>query len=78
MQWARDSEPGEANSEEPEAVIQQGGQTVLTIGRNSFSPRETTIKRWQAADTITWARGEHKVKTGVDFQFDDIRLGTLL
>jgi len=72
MQWARDSEPGEANSEEPEAVIQQGGQTVLTIGRNSFSPRETTIKRWQVADTITWARGEHKVKTGVDFQLDDI------
>src|SRR5262249_17346670 len=34
--------------------------------------RETTIKRWQVADGITWARGVHKVKTGFDFQFDNI------
>jgi hypothetical protein len=72
VQWAKDQEPGEANSANPEAIIQQGGQTVLTIGRNSFSPRETTITRWQVADTLTWARGEHKVKTGLDFQFDNI------
>jgi hypothetical protein len=72
VQWAKDQEPGQANSANPEAIIQQGGQTVLTIGRNSFSPRETTIKRWQVADTLTWARGEHKVKSGVDFQFDNI------
>jgi hypothetical protein len=49
VQWAKDQEPGEANSANPEAIIQQGGQTVLTIGRNSFSPRETTITRWQVA-----------------------------
>jgi outer membrane receptor protein involved in Fe transport len=72
VQWAKDQEPGEANSANPEAIIQQGGQTVLTIGRNSFSPRETTIKRWQVADAVTWARGTHKVKSGLDFQFDDI------
>jgi TonB dependent receptor len=45
---------------------------VLTIGRNNFSPRETTITRWQVADTTTWIRGQHKVKGGFDFQFDDI------
>jgi outer membrane receptor protein involved in Fe transport len=72
VQWARDQEPGEANSPNPEAIIQQGGQTVLTIGRNSFSPRETTITRWQVADSVTWARGTHKVKTGLDLQFDNI------
>jgi outer membrane receptor protein involved in Fe transport len=72
MQFLRDQEPGEANSENPEAVVQQSGTTVLTIGRNNFSPRETTIKRWQVADTLTWARGAHKVKGGVDLQFDDI------
>ena len=71
-QWARDQEPGEANSSNPEAIIQQAGTTVLTIGRNSFSPRETTIKRWQVADTVTWVSGAHKVKSGFDFQFDDI------
>ncbi len=72
FQYARDSEPGEANSENPEAVIQQGGVTVLTIGRNNFSPRETTIDRWQFADTVTWIRGAHKLKGGFDIQADDI------
>jgi outer membrane receptor protein involved in Fe transport len=72
LQWARDQEPGKANNDEPEALVQQGAQTVLTIGRNTFSPRETTIKRWQAADTVTWARARHKVKAGFDMQFDDI------
>src|SRR3954470_16398347 len=72
LQWARDQEPGEANSADPEAIVQQNGTSVLTIGRNSFSPRETTIKRWQVADTLTWARGPHKLRTGVDFQFDNI------
>ena len=71
-QWARDREPGEANSADPEAIIQQAGTTVLTIGRNSFSPRETTIKRQQIADTATWASGAHKVRSGIDFQFDRI------
>ncbi|HEX5215851.1 MAG TPA: carboxypeptidase regulatory-like domain-containing protein [Vicinamibacterales bacterium] len=72
FQLARDEEPGEANSADPEAVVQQSGSTVLTIGRNNFSPRETTIKRWQIADTLTWLRGDHKFKGGFDFQFDDI------
>ena len=52
--------------------MQESGTTVLTIGRNNFSPRETTIKRWQLADTATWLRGQHKFKGGFDFQFDDI------
>ena len=56
----------------PEAVVQQSGTTVLTIGRNNFSPRETTIKRWQIADTVTLVQGTHKLKGGFDFQFDDI------
>jgi outer membrane receptor protein involved in Fe transport len=72
VQWAKDEEPGLANSGNPEAIVQQGGQTVLTVGRNSFSPRETTIKRWQVADAVTWAHATHKVKTGLDFQFDNI------
>ncbi len=51
FQLARDKEPGLANSANPEGVVQQSGTTVLTIGRNNFSPRETTIDRWQLADT---------------------------
>jgi outer membrane receptor protein involved in Fe transport len=72
VQVLRDKEPGEANSDAPEAVVQQSGATVLTIGRNNFSPRETTIERWQIADSLTWVRGAHKIKGGFDFQFDDI------
>jgi outer membrane receptor protein involved in Fe transport len=72
VQIAKDREPGEANSANPEAAVNQGTTRVLTIGRNFFSPRETTIERWQVADTVTWVRGSHKIKGGFDFQFDDI------
>jgi hypothetical protein len=72
FQWAKDQEPGLANSAMPEAAIRQGGTTVLTIGRNNFSPRETTIKRWQIADTGTWALGKHTLKGGFDRSSDDI------
>ncbi|MDQ2870407.1 MAG: TonB-dependent receptor [Acidobacteriota bacterium] len=71
-QYAKDSEPGLANSANPEGIVQSGGQTVLTIGRNSFSPRETTIKRYQAADTVTMLAGGHTVKVGFDYNKDDI------
>ena len=50
-QYVKDSEPGKANSAHPEAQIKQGTLRVLNIGRNTFSPRETTIKRNQIADT---------------------------
>ena len=71
-QWARDIEPGFANSDRPEAIVRQGGSTILTIGRNSFSPRGTTIRRAQVADTFTWMRGTHFLRGGADLQFDRI------
>lgn len=71
-QWARDREPGTANSTNPEAIINQGGTPVLTIGENFFSPRETTIKRWQIADTATYLFGTNTLKGGFDYQHDNI------
>lgn len=72
VQYAKDQEPGLANSSNPEATIRQGGVTVLVIGRNFFSPRETTIKRYQLADTVSWALGTHTLKGGFDYSKDDI------
>src|SRR4029079_12434330 len=72
-QWAKDEEPGKANTNLPEAVIRQSGRTILTMGRNNFSPRETTIKRWQVADTPTHARGAHTFKAGFDVNRDKIK-----
>jgi len=72
LSWQKDSEPGQANSDLPEALVRQGGQTVFTVGRNFFSPRETTIDRWQFADTFTWIAGRHTMKYGFDFVRDDI------
>ena len=72
FQYAKDQEPGLANTDAPEALIRQGGVTVLTIGRNFFSPRETTIKRWQLADTATYVMGNHTLKGGFDYSKDDI------
>lgn len=71
-QYARDKEPGKANSANPEAIIRQGGATVLVIGRNFFSPRETTIERTQVADTLTYLRDAHTFKAGFDINQDDI------
>ena len=71
-QYAKDSEPGTANSSKPEANVLQGGRTILTIGENFFSPRETTIKRWQIADAVTYLFGTHTLKGGFDYQHDNI------
>lgn len=72
VQYAKDKEPGEANSSMPEALIREAGVTVLTIGRNFFSPRETTIKRYQIADTATYMVHNHTLKAGFDYSKDDI------
>jgi hypothetical protein len=71
-QYAKDQEPGLANSSMPEVVIRQGGVTVLTAGRNFFSPRETTIKRYQIADTLSYLVGAHTFKGGFDYSRDEI------
>lgn len=71
FQWARDSEPGEANSTQPEAVINTGGGN-LNIGRNNFSPRETTIKRVQFIDNVSYSRGRSNWKFGMDLNFDRV------
>lgn len=73
FQYARDSEPGLANSPDPEARVLQSGQLVLTIGRNTFSPRETTIDRVQFADAVSWIRGGHGLKFGADVNVDKIK-----
>jgi outer membrane receptor protein involved in Fe transport len=76
FQIARDAEPGEANSDQPEArigaVVAGTTTTFLNIGRNNFSPRETTIRRGQIVDNVLYVTGRHNIKTGLDFSFDRI------
>lgn len=71
FQFGRDREPGEANSAVVEARIQTGGG-FLQLGRNNFSPRETTIKRVQFIDNISYTRDAHSLKFGLDLNFDRI------
>src|SRR5213596_265223 len=71
FQFGRDREPGTANSDVTEARIQTGGG-FLQLGRNNFSPRETTIKRMQFIDNISYTRGAHSMKVGTDLNFDRI------
>lgn len=70
--YVRDKEPGQANSILPEATVREAGQTMLVVGRNSFSPRETTLTRHQWADTLSWSKGRHNVKVGADLVYDRI------
>jgi hypothetical protein len=68
-QYAKDSEPGHANSADPEALISDGAFS-FTIGRNNFSPRETTITRYQVGDAATYVMGDHTFKAGFDWNRD--------
>lgn len=71
FQFGRDREPGEANSDVTEARIQTGGG-FLQLGRNNFNPRETTIKRTQFINTVSFTRGDHSLKFGADLNFDRV------
>ncbi len=72
-QVARDREPGLSNSDNPEAVVSDSGRTVLTIGRNNFSPRETTEKKYQFIDNISYISGKHSLKGGADINIEKIK-----
>ncbi|MEP6705135.1 MAG: TonB-dependent receptor, partial [Acidobacteriota bacterium] len=76
FQYSRDSEPGLANSDAPESVVtaNAGGinDGTFNFGRNNFSPRETTIKRYQLIDNQTLLFGSHTIKYGADLLFDRI------
>ena len=72
-QYAKDSEPGDGQQREARGDrSNQSGAAVLTIGENFFSPRETTIKRWQIADAATYLFADHTFKGGFDYQHDNI------
>jgi hypothetical protein len=70
--YLKDVEPGVANSPNPEAVVLNGGQSLLTVGRNSFSPRATNIHHQQYADNMTWAHNRMTLKFGGDAVVDKI------
>src|SRR6201988_1316482 len=71
FQGGRDHEPGEANSEATQARIQTGSG-FLQLGRNNFSPRETTINRGQIIDVMSYTRGKHSLKFGADLMVDRV------
>jgi outer membrane receptor protein involved in Fe transport len=71
FQYARDRQPGQANSNDPETNITTPDGT-FSFGRNNFSPRETTITRYQFINNQTLIAGNHTIKYGADLLFDRI------
>ena len=76
FQYSRDQEPGLSNTTDPETTVvaNAGGinDGTFAFGRNNFSPRETTIKRYQFIDNQIYLVGNHSVKYGADLLFDRI------
>ncbi|HEY0461449.1 MAG TPA: TonB-dependent receptor [Pyrinomonadaceae bacterium] len=76
FQFSHDKEPGLANTEAPEVTLaaNAGGinDGTFNFGRNNFSPRETTITRYQFIDNQTYLVGNHSIKYGADLLFDKI------
>ena len=72
--YARDNEPGFANSDLPQVTVFNPGANgaVFTAGRNFFSPRFTNIKRGEFDDAISWVHGAHTIKTGAHIMIDRI------
>lgn len=70
--WTRDNEPGFSNTSAPEAVIRQNGAGVLSLGRNSFSPRYTNARTYQNVEALSYTRGRHSMKFGSDLDFQQI------
>ncbi|MBI2687990.1 MAG: TonB-dependent receptor [Acidobacteria bacterium] len=70
--YLRDDAPGAANSDKPEAQIRQSGTLMIAIGRNSFSPRYTNIKKYNTIHAVSMNRGKHSYKMGVDLNFERI------
>ncbi len=76
FQYSRDREPGLANSNDPEVSVtaNAGGinDGTFTFGRNNFSPRETTINRYQFIENQSYIAGNHSIKYGADLLFDRV------
>lgn len=74
FQYARDKQPGFANTNSPEVSVtaNAGGinDGTFTFGRNNFSPRETTITRYQFVNNQTVITGKHAIKYGADILLD--------
>ncbi|MEO7653860.1 MAG: TonB-dependent receptor, partial [Bryobacteraceae bacterium] len=71
--YTRDDEPGEANtSASPEAQIRERGTLVMQLGRNSISPRYTNAKTYQIVDSLSYQRGRHAYKMGLDINIQKI------
>jgi outer membrane receptor protein involved in Fe transport len=70
--YTRDYEPGAANSNAPETIIQQNGATAISFGRNSFSPRSANIDTYQPTASLAWVVGSHSFKFGADLIFQQI------
>ncbi|MCS7078770.1 MAG: TonB-dependent receptor [Chloracidobacterium sp.] len=70
--FSRDQQLGTANSNSPETIINSPAGNTLVFGRNNFSPRETTERRFQVTNTLTYVRGRHTYKAGFDFIFNRI------
>ena len=67
---------GRTNSPNPEANIFEGGQLVLSVGRNPPSPREIALHRLEWSDTVAHSAGQHLLKAGLNVLQDWISFFT--
>ena len=61
-----DSHDAENPATAPAAVVFDGSSFVAQTGSSLFGPHAFATKRLQMADSLSWVRGAHSVKTGVD------------
>ena len=67
---------GRANSANPEANVFEGGQLMLSVGRNPASPNEIALRRLEWSDTAAHSATRHLLKAGLNLLQDWITLFT--
>jgi hypothetical protein len=74
----RDRDQGVPYGPAPQADVRDGGALLLRLGANAANGHDTTLRRWQARDTIGWEGGAHALEAGIDISWNDVshRLST--
>ncbi len=64
VQWSDEDRPREANTTAiPEVII---GNYDASFGQKNYLPNDTAERRLQLIDNLTWFRGSHLFRAGVD------------
>jgi outer membrane receptor protein involved in Fe transport len=71
--YVANHDPATPNGSSPEAIVVEGGLTVLTVGRSPILPNDNGVWRGEWSDTLSLTRGQHALKVGSSLMVERAR-----